>query len=141
MISIDSRYFYKIINQGFRVVDGDTIDCTIDLGFSVCVFHRFRMVGYDAPETHRPTKLNERAMGKQVTEFLTKECMQALARDSLYVKSLGNRDVYGRFSCELYTFVDNQPEMINSRVIHFMNEMELTKESLGLKPKLGTNSI
>jgi len=42
-------YEYKAIVD--RVVDGDTIDCTIDLGFSVWKKIRVRMEGINAPES------------------------------------------------------------------------------------------
>jgi micrococcal nuclease len=37
-----------------RVVDGDTIDVAIDLGFKVVLHERFRLANIDAPETYGP---------------------------------------------------------------------------------------
>ena len=34
-----------------KVVDGDTIDVNIDLGFDVCTKHRVRLLGIDTPES------------------------------------------------------------------------------------------
>jgi len=45
-----------------RVVDGDTIDVNIDLGFSVWHKARVRMLGIDTPES-RTRNLEEKAMG------------------------------------------------------------------------------
>ena len=45
-----------------RVVDGDTIDVNIDLGFSVWHKARVRMLGIDTPES-RTRNLAEKAMG------------------------------------------------------------------------------
>ena len=45
-----------------RVVDGDTIDVNIDLGFSVWHKARVRMLGIDTPES-RTRRLDEKALG------------------------------------------------------------------------------
>lgn len=42
-------YVYRMTVD--RVVDGDTIDATVDLGFSVFVKERIRLLGINAPET------------------------------------------------------------------------------------------
>lgn len=43
-------YTYRI--SGVRVIDGDTIECDIDLGFRVTLREKIRLLGYDAPEAH-----------------------------------------------------------------------------------------
>ena len=45
-----------------RVVDGDTIDVNLDLGFSVWHLARVRMLGIDTPES-RTRNLEEKALG------------------------------------------------------------------------------
>ena len=52
-----------------RVVDGDTIDARVDLGFSVWLDCRIRLEGIDAPET-RTKNLSEKMAGLQTKEFL-----------------------------------------------------------------------
>ena len=52
------EYFCKIT----RVVDGDTIDVNIDLGFQIWHKARVRMLGIDTPES-RTRNLKEKAMG------------------------------------------------------------------------------
>ena len=49
-----------------RVVDGDTIDVTIDLGFSVLIKERVRLAGVDTPES-RTRDLREKKFGKIAT--------------------------------------------------------------------------
>ena len=49
-----------------RVVDGDTIDVIIDLGFSVLVKERVRLAGVDTPES-RTRDLREKRFGKLAT--------------------------------------------------------------------------
>jgi micrococcal nuclease len=53
-------YIYKIKLD--RVVDGDTIDAYIDLGFDISVKKRIRFMGINTPET-RTKDLKEKAKG------------------------------------------------------------------------------
>ncbi len=52
-----------------RVVDGDTIDARVDLGFSVWIECRVRLEGIDAPET-RTKNLEEKQAGLKTKAFL-----------------------------------------------------------------------
>ena len=52
-----------------RVVDGDTIDATIDLGFDTWKKIRIRLVGMNAPES-RTRDLEEKARGLAAKAFL-----------------------------------------------------------------------
>jgi micrococcal nuclease len=51
------------------VVDGDTIDCVLDLGFSILHKCRVRLYGIDTPES-RTRDLDEKARGKLASKFL-----------------------------------------------------------------------
>jgi len=62
--------FHKYNAFVTRVVDGDTIDATVDLGFKIKMDVRFRMIGYDAPETYRPTSPEEKEAGLLATAAL-----------------------------------------------------------------------
>lgn len=62
---------YKYNAVVTRVVDGDTFDATIDLGFHVSTTQRFRMAGYDAPESYRPKNTVERIAGQNATAALS----------------------------------------------------------------------
>lgn len=52
-----------------RVVDGDTIDAYINLGFGIKLFRRIRLIGIDAPET-RTKNSEEKHKGIAVKEWL-----------------------------------------------------------------------
>ena len=58
-------YQYKAIVT--RVVDGDTFDCTIDLGFRIYTKQRIRVSNLNTPETWRPKSESERKHGIQAT--------------------------------------------------------------------------
>jgi len=60
-------YEYKC--EVTRVVDGDTIDCILDLGFSILHKCRVRLYGIDTPES-RTRDLDEKARGKLASKFL-----------------------------------------------------------------------
>ncbi len=80
-----------------RVVDGDTIDITIDLGFNVKLHkQRCRLAGIDTPES-RTRDLAEKALGKKASARL-----KALCGKKLKIKSLG-KGKYGRILAIPYT--------------------------------------
>ena len=83
-------YEYKA--QLDRVVDGDTVDAMIDLGFDVWVHKRIRLEGIDAPET-RTRDLDEKAQG-----FATKMRLEGLleAANGMFVLQSHGVGKYGR---------------------------------------------
>lgn len=80
-----------------RVVDGDTLDLIVDLGFSTKVSWRFRLANIDTPETWRPRSEAEREHGERAKEFVVKE----LTGKAITVKSY-KLGVYSRYSCDIY---------------------------------------
>tara|TARA_B100000927_G_scaffold109117_1_gene88159 strand:- start:465 stop:851 length:387 start_codon:yes stop_codon:yes gene_type:complete len=84
-----------------KVVDGDTIDVTLDLGFNVKLHkQRCRLAGIDTPES-RTRNLKEKALGKKASARLSELCF-----GSFKIKSLG-KGKYGRILAIPYT-QDNQ---------------------------------
>ena len=80
-----------------RVVDGDTIDVTLDLGFNVFLKkQRCRLAGIDTPES-RTRDLAEKKLGLQAKARLTELCGERLK-----IKSLG-RGKFGRILAIPYT--------------------------------------
>ena len=61
-------YQYKI-KKIHRIIDGDTIDVEIDLGFGITLSHRVRLKGIDAAET-KTKDLKEKAEGLLAKEWL-----------------------------------------------------------------------
>lgn len=92
-----------------RVVDGDTIDARVDLGFSVWFDCRVRLMGIDAPET-RTKNLEEKQAG-----FKTKAFLEAIMDDCDHKFVLKSHGV-GKFGRCLGTiYVDG--ENINERLL------------------------
>ena len=63
-------YEYRV-KQVLKVVDGDTIDVVIDLGFDISYTSRVRLAGIDTPES-RTTDAREKILGLEVKEYLKK---------------------------------------------------------------------
>lgn len=66
-----------MINHTYRatirkIVDGDTFDASVDLGFTVNVNVRFRLNGIDTPETYVPSCEAEKIHGKAAKDFTAK---------------------------------------------------------------------
>jgi micrococcal nuclease len=92
-----------------RVVDGDTIDARVDLGFNVWIECRVRLQGIDAPET-RTKNLEEKQAGLKTKSFL-----QAIMHECGHKFILKSHGVgkYGRCIGTIYVHGEN----INERLL------------------------
>jgi micrococcal nuclease len=83
-------YVRKVEN----VVDGDTIDVLIDLGFDILFASRVRLAGIDTPES-RTKDLAEKALGLESKEYLKKALKDA---KSVVVKTekMNSTEKFGR---------------------------------------------
>jgi micrococcal nuclease len=83
-------YVRKVEN----VVDGDTIDVLIDLGFDILFASRVRLAGIDTPES-RTKDLAEKALGLEAKEYLKKALKDA---KSVVIKTekMDSSEKYGR---------------------------------------------
>jgi len=80
-----------------RIVDGDTFDCCLDLGFDVKLHkQRVRLAGIDTPESRTRDKA-EKKLG-----LAAKERLKELCNGKIKVKSLG-KGKYGRILGIPYT--------------------------------------
>ena len=61
-------YIYRI-KEIYKVIDGDTIDASIDLGFGIYLTKRIRLAGIDTPES-RTTNAKEKIMGLESKDWL-----------------------------------------------------------------------
>jgi endonuclease YncB( thermonuclease family) len=75
-------YVY-VVNEVTRVVDGDTVDCRIALGFGLEATFRFRVAGIDTPETYGPRPSPRGAQASAFTaDWLAARQGQVLVRTS-----------------------------------------------------------
>ena len=87
-----------------RVVDGDTIDVTIDLGFDLSKKERVRVAGVDTPEK-RTRNLEEKALGLDATDWIKEKLEGAIeGEDDLVIRTelVGGMGKNGRLLGWLY---------------------------------------
>ena len=87
-----------------RVVDGDTIDVTIDLGFELYKKERVRVAGVDTPEK-RTRNLEEKALGLDATGWLKAKLEETIKGDEeliIRTELKGGVGKYGRLLGWLY---------------------------------------
>ena len=77
-----------------RVVDGDTIDVILDLGFDIMFRSRVRLYGIDTPESRTRNK-DEKVRGKMAGSFL-KDAVDSGAQVVIQTKLKDSRGKYGR---------------------------------------------
>ena len=88
-----------------KVLDGDTIDVLIDLGFDLFKKERVRIAGVDTPEK-RTRDLEEKALGIDATNWLKKKLEDTIAGDgdelTIRTELVGGTGKYGRLLGWLY---------------------------------------
>ena len=92
-----SCYNFRVISID-KVVDGDTIDVTIDLGFDLYKKERVRIAGVDTPEK-RTRNLEEKALGLDATAWIKDKLEGAInGSDDLIIRTEldGGVGKYGR---------------------------------------------
>jgi micrococcal nuclease len=105
-------YIYRIRTIS-KVVDGDTIDADIDLGFDISLSKRIRLAGIDTPES-RTTNAKEKTMGLESKEWLKKTLEGA--KDILIKTELpDSTEKYGRIIGHL--FINGQETSLNNQMI------------------------
>ena len=78
-----------------NVVDGDTFDATVDLGFDVFTHQRFRLIGINAPELG--TSVGERS----------KKALETLFKGKNVVIKSTKPDSFGRYLADVHLETEN----------------------------------
>ena len=101
-----------------RVLDGDTIDVTIDLGFDLFKKERVRIAGVDTPEK-RTRDLEEKELGIDATNWLKKKLEDTIAGDgddlTIRTELVGGMGKYGRLLGWLY--INEETVSLNEQMI------------------------
>ena len=100
-----------------KVLDGDTIDVTIDLGFDLYKKERVRVAGVDTPEK-RTRDLEEKALGIDATNWLKEKLEETINGDgelSVRTELVGGVGKYGRLLGWLY--IDDSEVSLNEQMI------------------------
>jgi micrococcal nuclease len=104
------EYYVKKVT---KVVDGDTIDVDIDLGFSISFSSRVRLAGIDTPES-RTTNKEEKVLGLEVKKVLTERIANA---KSIVIRTekMDSTEKYGRILGWLY--LDGEALSVNEALV------------------------
>ncbi len=105
-------YEYRV-KKVTGVVDGDTIDVDIDLGFNVSFSQRVRLAGIDTPESRTTDKM-EKALGLESKEYLKSKLKDA-KEVVIKTEKPDSSEKYGRILGWLY--VDGSTISINDQMI------------------------
>lgn len=102
--------FEYAVQKVEKIVDGDTIDIIIDLGFSIFSKQRIRLNGIDAPETNSKDEI-EKKLALEAKDFTAKWFAK---NPNLTVKTTKD-DKYGRILGEFYS--NGQTESFNAQMV------------------------
>jgi len=105
-------YEYRV-KKVLKIVDGDTIDVDLDLGFDISFTQRVRLAGIDTPES-RTTDKYEKALGLEVKDKL-KHAIEAAKTVVIKTEKPDSTEKYGRILG--WIFLDGNPVSINQTLI------------------------
>jgi len=90
---------YEYRARLLRVVDSDTVNLNVDLGFDTHLHSRFRLKGINAPEKNSPVQ------SIRVAAYDAMHYLEGLLIGWLLVKTYKDKeDKYGRWLCEIYKY-------------------------------------
>ena len=111
-MSLRDPYIYRI-KQIIKVVDGDTIDADIDLGFSISLEKRIRLAAVDTPES-RTADANEKKYGLESKEWL-KHKLENAKNILIKTELPDSTEKYGRIIGHL--FINDQETSLNDQMV------------------------
>ena len=104
------EYYVKKVS---KVVDGDTIDVDIDLGFDISFSSRVRLAGIDTPESRTTDKV-EKALGLEAKAYLKHE-IEAAKSVVIKTEKIDSSEKYGRILG--WVFLDGSSVSLNEKMI------------------------
>jgi micrococcal nuclease len=104
------EYYVKKVS---KVVDGDTIDVDIDLGFDISFSSRVRLAGIDTPESRTVDKI-EKALGLESKEYL-KKAIDGSKTVVIKTEKMDSSEKYGRILG--WVFLDGSEVSVNQKMI------------------------
>ena len=105
-------YEYRV-KQVLKVVDGDTIDVEIDLGFDISITKRVRLAGIDSPESRTTDKM-EKSLGLESKAKL-KQILDTAKIVVIKTEKPDSSEKYGRVLGWLY--IDDTKVSVNDTLI------------------------
>jgi micrococcal nuclease len=132
------EYYVKKVT---KIVDGDTIDVVIDLGFDISFTTRVRLAGIDTPES-RTKDLAEKALGLESKAYLA-SILEGAENIVIKTEKINSTEKFGRVLGWLY--VNGEIDSVNSEMINkgyawkYLGDTKL-KDFDELKAKRAINS-
>jgi micrococcal nuclease len=105
------EYYVKKVT---KIVDGDTIDVDIDLGFDISFTSRVRLAGIDTPES-RTKDLAEKALGLEAKAYL-KHAIDSAKTVVIKTEKMNSSEKYGRILGWVY--LDGDTVSVNDHMIN-----------------------
>ena len=114
------EYYVKKVT---KVVDGDTIDVDIDLGFDISFSSRVRLAGIDTPESRTADKA-EKALGLEAKAYL-KHAIDGAKSVVIKTEKMDSSEKYGRILGWVY--LDGDTVSINDKMIKKLIPLAICK--------------
>jgi micrococcal nuclease len=133
--------FEYYVKEVTKIVDGDTIDVVIDLGFDISFTTRVRLAGIDTPES-RTKDLAEKALGLESKVYLA-SILEGAENIVIKTEKINSTEKFGRVLGWLY--VNGELDSVNSEMINkgyawkYLGETKV-KDFDELKAKRAINS-
>lgn len=127
MSALHSLFHYKA--TVIKVVDGDTIDLMVSLGFDTSVKGRFRLVGVNTPESYGASACPEGVAAKAFTTAAL-----PVGAEVVVVTSKDKKEKYGRYLAEVYKLEKNG-------VVSEKSVNQMLVESGNARPYSGVGSV
>ena len=130
IVEIKEQQLYRYTAEVIKIVDGDTLDLDIDVGFKLKLEHRVRFRGINCPEIGTPK-------GQKAKEFLESEFAKCVveklaskgehaARPVVVVKTY-KRGIYGRYIVDIYYLPGETSSEVIAKKGKLLNQVLLDK--------------
>ena len=117
-------YIYKILSVD-KIIDGDTVDLTLDLGFGITKKDRYRLDDIDTPESYRPHSRLEYNYAISCKNYL-RDLLSSYS-STLFIQCSKVPEIYGRYGGTIF-YQENKT--VNSKIQTFMDTFKITKADI-----------
>ncbi len=105
---------YKYKAKVERVIDGDTLEVTIDLGFKITTFQKLRLAGINTPETYNVKKDSEEYQkGMLAKNYVEKRITEN--NNMILIETEKVPEKYGRYVTKVW--FENQEKTLNDELV------------------------
>jgi len=121
MENVNPEIYYEYRAICLRIIDGDTLELKLEIGFGLSFVDRFRLYGIDTAETHgKKSKIaEEKALGLKAVVFIkTLLFPDKINSAPLRVETIKDKkDKYGRYLAKVFVEKDGNDICINDALL------------------------